>query len=206
MAAGAVPVSTVPTGTGVTTGITTTPAARVFVTHVSEATKLALAQRRPWTEMVDKNSFAKPENFSDAITRIRKNLGYFRVNYLIVLLTVVALSLITHVGSLITLGVILVAWGYLYMVRRDPLVIWGRTFNEREILVLMTVLTIAGLLLTSVGALIVSATLLGVAMVSVHGAFRVPDDLFLDDQETTGGFLSFLGTGGPQPPTVVSHV
>ncbi|CAM6112679.1 unnamed protein product [Calypogeia fissa] len=205
MAAGSVPVSTAPAGASAT-GITATPAARAFVNHVSESAKLALAQRRPWSEMADKNSFAKPESFSDALTRVRKNLGYFRVNYLLVLLSVVALSLVTHVGSLLTLIVIVTAWGYLYMVRRDPLVVWGRTFNEREIFVLMTVLTVAAFLLTNVASLIISALLVGGALISVHGAFRVPDDLFLDDQEASGGFLSFLGTGGPQPPAVVSHV
>lgn len=205
MAAGAVPVSTSPAGT-TATGITTTPAARAFFTHVTEASKLALAQRRPWSEMIDKNSFAKPENFTEALTRVRKNLGYFRVNYLLLLLAFVALSLITHIGSLLTLIVIVTAWGYLYMVRRDPLVMWGRTFNEREIFVLMTVLTVAAFLLTNVASLIIYALLVGGAVISAHGAFRVPDDLFLDDQETSGGFLSFLGTGVPQPPAVVSHV
>jgi hypothetical protein len=206
MAAGSVPVSTAPAGSTTAAGITTTPAARAFLTHVSETAKLALAQRRPWSEMVDRNSFAKPENFSEALTRIRKNCGYFRVNYLIILMTFVAASLVFHVGSLLTLIVILGAWGYLYMVRRDPLVIWGRTFNEREILVIMTGLTVIGLFLSNVATLILSAVLLGGAVVAVHGALRVPDDLFLDDQESSGGFLSFLGTGIPQPPAVASHV
>ena len=40
----------------------------------------------------------------------------------------------------------------------------------------------------------ISASLIGVAIVCVHGAFRVPEDLFLDDQEQGGaGLLSFLG-------------
>jgi hypothetical protein len=209
MAAGTVPVavSTAPVGGGNTaTVITTTPAARAFITHVSETAKLALAQKRPWSEMFDKNSFAKPENLSEALTRIRKNLGYFRVNYLMFLLSVVAVSLVTHLGSLMTLLIIVGGWGYLYMVRRDPLVVWGRTFNEREIFVIMTVLTVIGFLMTNVAALILSASLFGGAVIGAHGAFRAPDDLFLDDQETSGGFLSFLGTGGPQPPPVVSHV
>lgn len=40
----------------------------------------------------------------------------------------------------------------------------------------------------------ISALLIGLAILSVHGAFKVPEDLFLDDQEpVNAGFLSFLG-------------
>jgi hypothetical protein len=42
--------------------------------------------------------------------------------------------------------------------------------------------------------LLISALMVGLAIVCAHGAFRVPEDLFLDDQEvTSSGFLSFLG-------------
>lgn len=48
--------------------------------------------------------------------------------------------------------------------------------------------------LTSVGSLLISALLIGLGIVCTHGAFRVPEDLFLDDQEPANvGFLSFLG-------------
>lgn len=187
-------------------GITPTPAARAFLSHAHEAAKFALAQRRPWAEMVDRNAFAKPESFSEAVTRVRKNMGYFRINYIICLLVFVGSSLFWHPFSLLSLSVIVAAWAYLYMVRRDPLVLWGRTFTEREILVLMSVITVVGLTLTDVGSILISASLLGAAVISAHGAFRVPDDLFLDDQEAPGGFLSFLGTGTAQPPVIVSHV
>ncbi|KAL3700014.1 hypothetical protein R1sor_018036 [Riccia sorocarpa] len=187
-------------------GITPTPAARAFLSHVTEAGRFALAQKRPWSEMFDRNAFAKPESFSEAVTRIRKNLGYFRINYLICLLAVVTVFLITHLGSLLCLLVIVAAWGYLYMVRREPLVLWGRSFSEREILVLMTVITVVGFFLTDVGSLLISSLLVGIAIISAHGAFRVPDDLFLDDQEAPGGLFSFLGPATSQPPVIVSHV
>ncbi|WVZ06473.1 hypothetical protein V8G54_019819 [Vigna mungo] len=45
--------------------------------------------------------------------------------------------------------------------------------------------------------------MLGVVVVCLHGAFRVPEDLFLDEQDTsqTTGFRSFLGG-----PAVVATV
>lgn len=41
-----------------------------------------------------------------------------------------------------------------------------------------------------------SALVVGVAIVAVHGAFRVPEDLFLDEQDSAGAsnsLLTFLG-------------
>ncbi|KAL2602942.1 hypothetical protein R1flu_003925 [Riccia fluitans] len=64
----------------------------------------------------------------------------------------------------------------------------------------------SGFFLTDVGSLLISSILVGVAVISAHGAFRVPDDLFLDDQEAPGGLFSFLGPATSQPPVIVSHV
>ena len=69
------------------------------------------------------------------------------------------------------------------MVRGDaPLVISGRTISEREKLLGASGLSVAVIFfLTSVGSVLFSAVCVGLAGVAVHGALRVPDDLFLDD-------------------------
>ncbi|KAG2326470.1 hypothetical protein Bca52824_009198 [Brassica carinata] len=56
--------------------------------------------------------------------------------------------------------------------------------------------------LTDVGSVLVSAVMVGVALVCAHGVFwRAPEDLFLDEQETAAtGFLSFLAS-----PAVVAR-
>ena len=95
---------------------------------------------------------------------------------------VLALSLITHSFSLFVLFGLLASWSFLYLFRPSdqPVVLFGRTFV---------------ILLTSVGSLLISALMVGLAIVCAHGAFRVPEDLFLDDQEpNSSGFLSFLGS------------
>jgi hypothetical protein len=74
------------------------------------------------------------------------------------------------------------------------LVILGRSFSDRETLGILVVSTIVVIFLTSVGSLLISASMVGFALVCAHGAFRVPEDLFLDDQEpASAGLLSFLG-------------
>ncbi|XP_024516598.1 PRA1 family protein B1-like, partial [Selaginella moellendorffii] len=77
-----------------------TPAARAFLSRLSDGMKMAVAQRRPWKELVDRNSLAKPESLSDALGRIRKNIGYFKINYILVVLGCIAASLVYHPLSL----------------------------------------------------------------------------------------------------------
>ncbi|KAL9676098.1 hypothetical protein QQ045_004311 [Rhodiola kirilowii] len=175
---------------------TATPALRAFISRLSDSIRHAFSQRRPWLELVDRNSFSRPDSLSEATSRVRKNYSYFRINYLTLLAAVLALSLISHPFSLLTLLGLLASWLFLYLFRPadQPLVIFGRTFSSRETLGILVVLTIVVIFLTSVGSLLISAILIGMSIVCVHGAFRVPEDLFLDDKEYSGpGLLNFLG-------------
>jgi len=190
---------TVPT---ITTLPTPPTAARVFFSGLLEGTNNALSQRRPWPELVDRNSLAKPASMAEAVTRVRKNWTYFRVNYLLLLSGVLAFSLLSNPVSFFLLVALLGGWIFLYLLRREPLVLLDRTYSDREVLGILTVLTIVVVFMTSVGAVLVSALMIGVAMVCAHGAFRVPEDLFLDEEEPVPGFLSFLGGPTPQTPAV----
>ncbi|XAR55780.1 hypothetical protein NMG60_11035982 [Bertholletia excelsa] len=172
-----------------------TPAFRAFITGVTETVRNGLSQRRPWSELVDRTAFSKPESISEATLRIRKNYNYFRVNYLACVGAVLAISLLTNPFALILLLGLLAAWLFLYLFRPSdpPLVIFGRTFSERETLGLLVVLSVVVVFLTSVGSVLISAMMVGFAIVCAHGAFRTPEDLFLDEQEPAAtGFLSFL--------------
>lgn len=173
-----------------------TPAFRTFINNISDSLRHGLAQRRPWAELADRSAFSKPESFSDAALRVRKNYSYFRVNYLAVISLILAFSLLSHPFSLVVLVGLLAAWLFLYLFRPSdqPLVLFGRTFSDKETLGILSVTSLFVVFLTTVGSLLISALLVGVAAVCVHGAFRVPEDLFLDEQENPAtGFLSFLG-------------
>ncbi|XP_021908696.1 PRA1 family protein B4-like [Carica papaya] len=174
-----------------------TPAFRAFVNHITESVRQGLSQRRPWAELVDRSAFSKPESFSDAVLRVRKNYTYFKVNYLSAVVLIVAFSLLTHPISLIILLALLSSWLFLYLFRPadQPLVLFGRTFSDRETLGMLIVSSVVVIFLTSVGSVLISALMVGVALICAHGSFRVPEDLFMDEQEqATTGFLSFLGT------------
>ncbi|XP_057801130.1 PRA1 family protein B4-like [Salvia miltiorrhiza] len=168
---------------------------RLFLTAISDNIRFGLANRRPWSEVVDRSAFSKPESISEATLRLRKNYNYFRTNYLTIVTAVLAFSLLTNPFSLILLSGLLAAWLFLYVFRQasdPPIVFFGRQYSDRETLLFLIVSTVAVIFLTSVGSVLVSALMIGVAVVSLHGAFRAPEDLFLDEQEPQGGVPGFL--------------
>ncbi|CAI0415619.1 unnamed protein product [Linum tenue] len=174
-----------------------TPAFRNFISRLSSSVRQGFSQRRPWTELIDRSAFTRPESLTEAAARIRKNLSYFKVNYISMLVVVLGFSLLSHPFSLLVLLSLLASWIFLYLFRPSdqPVVILGRTFSERETLGVLLLSTIVVVFLTSVGSLLISALMAGVAIVCVHGAFRVPEDLFLDEpqEQANVGLLSFLG-------------
>jgi len=159
-----------------------------------------VAERKAWTEMVDRSSFGKPASFADATSRLRKNTVYFRVNYLIIILIVTAVCMALNPSALAVLGLLGVLWLYLFVVRQAPLVLGGRTFSNQEKFIAMVVISVVVVFfLTSVGTLLFTAIGISAALIGLHGALRVPDDLFLDESEMEkGGLFSFLT--GRSPP------
>ncbi len=66
---------------------------------------------------------------TQATTRLRQNTLYFRVNYLIIVVAVTAVCMVLSPSSLAVLGVLALLWIYIFIVRKDPLVLGGRTFR-----------------------------------------------------------------------------
>ena len=71
-----------------------------------------VARSKPWSEFADRKSFTKPESFSNAVGRVRKNVAYFGVNYLLLMLIVLVLFLIAKPSSIIWLLVLSSMWLY----------------------------------------------------------------------------------------------
>ncbi|KAI8464691.1 MAG: prenylated rab acceptor family protein [Monoraphidium minutum] len=162
------------------------------------------SQRKPWSEVLEAGSFARPANLAEATARLRKNAAYFRVNYVMTLLVAVALGFALNPSSLFVLGALMVGWTYVFAIRTGPLAINGRELSEREKLMYMSGGSLVVVFfLTNVASIVFSALMFGAGMVAVHGATRVPDDLFIDEGEANQGLLSIL-TGGAQPTGVSS--
>ncbi|XP_047328151.1 PRA1 family protein B3-like [Impatiens glandulifera] len=177
------------------------PALRAFLSRLSSSIRHGFSQRRPWLELVDGSSISRPETLSEALSRIRKNLSYFQINYITLIASVLAIFLISHPFSFLLLLCLLAAWLFLYTFRSSdqPLVIFARTFSNRETLAVLVVSTILVIFLTSIGSIIIYGLLVGFAIVCFHGAFRLPEDLFINDQEPVNptGFISLLDAATP---------
>lgn len=63
-------------------------------------------------------------------SRLKKNLAYFRINYLVVLLLITVVCMALNPTSLLVLAGLAVGWMYLFVLRATPLVIGGRTIRS----------------------------------------------------------------------------
>ncbi|CAI7826277.1 unnamed protein product [Closterium sp. NIES-53] len=167
--------------------------ALLLVSRLRDAMRQAAAQQRPWLELVDRTAFARPDSLSDAASRIRKNNRYFHANYLVVLFLAIIISVLHNPFAILWLAILAAAWGYTFLFRPGPITVAGRSFSEREKLIIMCLLSALIVFgLSPLGSAVMSGTVIGVAVICVHAAFRVPDDLFLDD---SADGLAGLGLG-----------
>ncbi|KAH1087038.1 hypothetical protein AAZX31_07G146800 [Glycine max] len=177
---------------------------RFLLSLASDSLRQRLSNRRPWPEVLDRSAISKPLSFSEATVRIRHNISYFRINYYIVVTLILAVSLLTSPFSLVLLLALLASWLFLYLLRPNdrPLQLLGRTFSDFETLSLLLATTFIFLFLSPLGSLLVSAFTVSVALVAAHAALRVPEDLFLDEGDTSqpAGFLSILRAAVAVPP------
>lgn len=164
---------------------------------------------------------------AQATSRIRKNVTYFKVNYIVIMLLTLVLTFLANPSSLLVVAALMGGWAYVFVLRTAPLVIAGRTLSDREKLMAMagvSVITVffltrcavvsggprhlgvaappltltprpsPGLQLQptasvplSVGTVLFSALSISCCVIALHGATRVPDDLFLEEQEVRRG-------------------
>ncbi|CAJ1902376.1 unnamed protein product [Sphenostylis stenocarpa] len=165
-----------------------------FITRPVTSTPAAFAIRRPWEEVFALYSFTRPYSINEATVRVKRNLNHFRVNYFMIVLFVMFLSLLWHPLSMIVFLVALIAWFFLYFFRDEPVVVFGTAMDDRAVAAALTAVTVVALVFTRVWVNVVVSVVVGIALMVLHAAFRSSEDLYMDEHEGyDGGLLSFVG-------------
>lgn len=176
-----------------------------FAQKLKENAAQSFREAKPWSEVLDRTAFGKPAGMAEVTGRLRKNVAYFKANYGIVGVGITSMVMFMNFTSIIVLAMLAVLWGYAYIVRTTPFVMGGRELSDREkFMALAGTSLVVIFFLTGVGATLFYALGLSMLLIGAHAAFRVPDDLFLDEvpEQQSGGFLSLL-TGGSKPMAAV---
>ena len=152
-----------------------------FVSLAKERINSGLGMPRPWKEMIKLQDLSFPTSVSQLIQRIKINVAVFRMNYAIIILFILFLSLLWHPVSMIVFIVMMVAWLFLYFLRDGPLVVMGYDIDDRMVMLTLLPITVFSLFITNAKKNIIVALAIGLVVVMVHGALKETDNLVLVD-------------------------
>ncbi|KAE8729657.1 putative prefoldin subunit 4 [Hibiscus syriacus] len=162
--------------------------------------------RRPWSELFSLSSFALPNSAADAKDRIKLNVSYFRVNYVITALTILFLTLLWHPTSMIVFLITFIFWWFLYLFNDNPVVIFNRTVDDTVVLGALSFATLLLLVVTHVGVNVLVGLIIAVVVISVHAAFRGTEDLGSPGEEEENGLLSVVGSQPLRPTSGYNRI
>ncbi|XP_059662313.1 PRA1 family protein G2-like [Cornus florida] len=148
-----------------------------------------ISRRRPWPEFIASGVFDRPDSISGAGTRFRKNSNYFGVNYGIVISTCAAVFLIGNPIALIIFALVFALWLILYFFREDPMIVLGHHVSDRIVMVGLVVGSLVAVWFTGTVNILLVGIGSGLLIAVLHGVFRNPEGLFLDEDDAVSNGL-----------------
>ncbi|GFY85002.1 PRA1 (Prenylated rab acceptor) family protein [Actinidia rufa] len=148
-----------------------------FSSRTAQIRSSLSAAIRPWGDFFSPSALSLPVSLSEASFRLRVNLHHFRLNYAVVGLTVLFLSLIFHPLSLIVFLVTLLAWLYLCLSRDEPLTIFNRTIDDRVVMIGLGFVTVLALIWSSVWLNVLVSAAVSAAVICLHAMIRFSEDV-----------------------------
>lgn len=178
-----------------------------FVSRAATSPPRAFPTRRPWEEVFALDSFTRPYSLGEASLRVRRNVDHFRVNYAMIILFILFLSLLWHPFSIIVFLVALAAWFFLYFFRDRPVELFGRVVDDRALAAALAAVTVVAVGFTGVWLNVLVSVLVGVAVVVLHAVFRSTEDLYVDETDgyDGGGLLSVVGSPTKRTTTTTGY-
>lgn len=152
-----------------------------FVTQAKERIKSGLGSRRAWHQVLIPPTM--PDSFNEVLNRITTNFSYFYINYAIIALLVLFLSLLWHPGTLVILVFMISVWLFLYILRENPIIVYGQEIDDLVVLIGLCGVTILMLILTHATYNLAVGVGTGLLLVLIHSVLRGTDDLYIVKNE-----------------------
>ncbi|CAD5184490.1 unnamed protein product, partial [Musa acuminata subsp. malaccensis] len=73
-----------------------TLAFHLFLSRLSNSIHHSLPNCCPWSKLVDRFAFSCSDSLTDATSCLRKNLTYFYINYMTIIVVVLVISITSH--------------------------------------------------------------------------------------------------------------
>ncbi|KAL2944879.1 PRA1 family protein F4 [Bienertia sinuspersici] len=107
------------------------------------------------------------------MSRIRRNLNYFRFNYSLFILITLFHSLLWHPFSMIVFLLLFLLWIFLYFSRDESIFVYYHSIYDRFVLLALTIVTVLALAFTNVGFNVLISLIVGFSVVVYMLLFEV---------------------------------
>ncbi|CAM9411401.1 unnamed protein product [Chrysoparadoxa australica] len=142
--------------------------AGVLMSHVQ---RLVVKEMRPWAEFIGPVSLPSADELK---RRLSLNFGFFRTNYMVIVVACSFFYIVTSPGLLVTLMLCMLMFLAVFMSRRRPLKLGDLELHTREKLGAATVASVLLLSLTGYIFTLQWSLLIGGMLSMGHASFRPP--------------------------------